>query len=145
LGFVSCYSPIQDDGKGVNTAGVPYYGMLAFAVARAGCAELLPIEIGTQRDNVTGYVLGSAGKPRSLIIVNRDRSQDAHISFTELKMGAMSALRLTAPSAESTSDVIFGGASVDAEGHWKQNTRERIRDGSVTVSKMNAIVLRSAG
>jgi hypothetical protein len=31
LGFVSSYSPIQDDGKGVNSAGVPYYGMLVLA------------------------------------------------------------------------------------------------------------------
>lgn len=37
LGFISSYSPIQDDTKGVNSAGVPYYGMLAFATAFADC------------------------------------------------------------------------------------------------------------
>jgi hypothetical protein len=145
LGFVSCYSPIQDDGKGVNTAGVPYYGVLAFAVARAGCTQLLPIDIDAKRDNITSYAMGSSGKPRSLIIVNRDRSQDAHISFTKLKIGTVSALRLMAPSAESTSDVTLGGASVDAEGRWKANTREHIHDGRVTLPKMSAVVLRSAG
>jgi hypothetical protein len=142
LGFVSCYSPIQDDGKGLNTAGVPYYGMLAFAAARAGCEELLPIDIDTRRDNVTGYALGSAGKPRSLVVVNRDKSQDAHVSFTELKMGTVSALWLMAPSVESKSDVTLGGTSVDAEGQWKAKNREHIRGGSVTVPKMSAVVLR---
>ena len=47
LGFVSSYSPIQDDGRGVNFAGVPYYGMLAFATAFAGSHQLLPLERGS--------------------------------------------------------------------------------------------------
>jgi hypothetical protein len=140
LGFVSCYSPVQDDGKGMNSAGVPYYGMLAFAVARAGCQQLLPLEFGTHL-NLTGYVLGSAGKARSVVILNRDRSHDANISFKELKMGTVSALRLVAPSIDSKTDVTFGGASVDAEGHWKAKTREHIHDGKVTVAKMSAAVL----
>jgi hypothetical protein len=143
LGFISCYSPIQDDGKGINTAGVPYYGMLAFSIARAGCQELLPIDIDTQRVNLTGYVLGSAGKPRSLVVVNRDRSQDAHLSFTELKMGTVSALRLSAPSPDSKDQVTLGGASVDTEGRWKAKTREHIHDGRVTIPKMSAAVLQS--
>ena len=36
LGFISPYSPIQDDLHGLNSAGVPYYGMLAFAEAHKG-------------------------------------------------------------------------------------------------------------
>ena len=144
LGFISSYSPIQDDGKGTNTAGVPYYGMLAFAAARAGCQELLPIDFDTQGVNLTGYVLGSGQKPRSIVIVNRDKSQDAHISFAELKMGNVSALRLTAPSPDSKAEVTFGGASVDAEGRWKPKTSEHIRNGRVTVPKMSAAVLRRA-
>ncbi len=38
-GVVSSYSPIQDDGKGNNTAGVPYYGMLACATAMNGSTK----------------------------------------------------------------------------------------------------------
>jgi hypothetical protein len=143
LGFVSCYSPIQDDGKGVNSAGVPYYGMLAFAVASSRCQELLPAELDAQGLSLTVYVLGTAGKARSIVIVNRDRPQDANISFAGMKMGEVSALRLMAPTAESKDGVTFGGDSVDPEGRWKANAPEHIRDGKVIVPKMSAVVLRA--
>jgi hypothetical protein len=143
LGFVSCYSPVQDDGKGLNSAGVPYYGMLAFAVASAGRQQVLPSEFDARGLSVTSYVLGVAGKPRSLVIVNRDRSQDADVSFAEMKVGAVAVLRLTAPTAESKDGVTFGGSSVDAEGRWKANALEHIRNGKVMVPKMSAVVLRS--
>src|SRR6185312_13150970 len=59
LGFVSSYSPIQDDGHGVNAAGVPYYGMLAFAKAFAGCDALLPLDFDANNINCTAYAMGS--------------------------------------------------------------------------------------
>jgi hypothetical protein len=144
LGFVSSYSPIQDDGKGMNTAGVPYYGMLAFAIALAGCPEVLPIDIDAQGVNLTAYVLGAGGKPRSVVVVNRDSSQDANLSFAELGLGNVSALRLIAPSPDSTSGVTFGGASVTPEGQWKAKNEEHIHDGRLTVPRMSAVVVRSA-
>jgi hypothetical protein len=143
LGFVSCYSPIQDDGKGVNSAGIPYYGMLAFSAASGGHPQVLPAEFDAGGPSLTGYVLGTSGKPRSIVIVNRDRSQDANVSFAEMKMGAVSALRLTAPTAESKDGITFGGNSVDAEGRWKANALEHIHNGKVTVPKMSAVVLRA--
>jgi hypothetical protein len=144
LGFVSSYSPIQDDGKGVNTAGVPYYGMLAFATAHAENDELLPVEIESAGINLTAYVLGSGGKPRSIVIVNRDRDKDADVSFSELRMGDVFALRLVAPSLESASGVTFGGAAVDPDGRWSATTVERVRNGYVEIPHMSAVVLCSS-
>jgi hypothetical protein len=144
LGFVSSYSPIQDDGKGLNTAGVPYYGMLAFTTALADNSEVLPVDIDTQGVNLTTYALGAGGKPRSVVIVNRDSSQDAHLSFAELGMGGVSALRLLAPSPDSTTGVTFGGASVNSEGGWTAKKEEHIHDGVVSVPRMSAVVLHSA-
>jgi hypothetical protein len=143
LGFVSSYSPIQDDGKGVNSAGIPYYGMLAFSVASAGRQQVLLSEFDAGGLRLTGYVLGTSGKPRSIVIVNRDRSQDANVSFVEMKMGVVSALRLTAPTPESKDGITFGGGAVDAEGRWKANALEHIHNGKVTVPKMSAVVLRA--
>lgn len=143
LGFVSSYSPIQDDGKDVNSAGVPYYGMLAFATAMSGCHQILPIELETEGTNVTAYVLGAGGKPLSVVLVNRDNTRDAHLSIAELGMGSVSALRLTAPAPDSRTDVTFGGAAVDADGQWKAKSQERVRSSSITVPRMSAVVVRS--
>lgn len=143
LGFISSYSPIQDDQKGVNVAGPSYYGMLAFAVAVADCNEVLPIDIDTRGINMTTYVLGTGGKPRSVVIVNKDTLQDAHLSIRELGMNAVIALRLRAPSAGSKTGITFGDSAVDPDGNWKARTTEEIRDGAVTIPRMSAIVLRS--
>ncbi len=143
LGFVSSYSPIQDDGKGVNSAGVPYYGMLAFALAMKGCREVLPLDFEAQGTSLTAYALGAGGRVRSVVAVNRDTSQDARLSISQLGMGRVSAFRMKAPAPDSKTDVTFGGASVDPEGRWKAKTQERVSDGTVTVPKMSAVVLCS--
>lgn len=144
LGFVSFYSPIQDDGKGNNTAGVPYYGMLACVTAMDGSPEVLPIDMDLHGMNITAYALGTAGKPRSLVVVNRDASQDAEVVFADLKMGSVHAMRLSAPSEFSRADVTFAGAAVDAGGHWRPRKVESIRNGKVTVPRMSAVVLLHA-
>ena len=143
LGFISSYSPIQDDGKGLNTAGVPYYGMLAFASAISGCDEVLPVDVDTQGANITAYVLGTGGKPRSVAIVNRDATRDGTVSIRQLGMANASVLRLSSPAADSTVGVTFGGASVDQDGVWKAETRERCQSGIVPVPHMSAAILRA--
>jgi hypothetical protein len=142
LGFISSYSPIQDDGKGTNTEGAPYYGMLSFDAALADCSEMLPIDVDTRGMNVTVYVLGESGRPRSVVVVNKDSSRDAHFSIKEL-MGDVYALRLLAPSEQSRAGLTFGGSQVDAEGRWTVRTKEHIADGNVIVPRMSAVVLRS--
>jgi hypothetical protein len=143
LGFISSYSPVQDNGKGANSAGVPYYGMLAFAEARRGCNQILPAEIDMAGINATAYMLGASGKPHSVVIVNRDRTQSAAISIRDLAMGDVIALRLAAPSPDSKSGVTFGGSSVDANGHWTAASKEHVRDGTIAVPPMSAVVLRA--
>ena len=143
LGFISSYSPIQDDQKGMYTAGPPYYGMLAFAAALTDCNEVLPIDIDTHGINMTTYVLGSGGKPSSVVIVNKDSLQDTHLSIRELGINTGIALRLIAPSGESKTGITFGNAAVDPDGRWREGAKEEIRDGAVAIPRMSAIVLRS--
>ena len=143
LGFISSYSPIQDDGKGVNSAGTPYYGMLAFAAATAGGLDVLPCELETGGVNLTAYVLGSGAKARSVALINRDRTKDATVPLSELGLSKASLLRLLAPSAESTNGVTFGGASVDAMGRWVAAKKETVRGAVVTVPAMSAAVIRA--
>jgi hypothetical protein len=87
LGFVSSYSPIQDDGYGNNSASIPYYGMLAFAEAARGCAEIVALQLPSQPasspDNLTGYALGHTGRFSAIAIINRGDS-DAFLSLAHL-------------------------------------------------------------
>lgn len=141
LGFVSSYSPIQDDGKGKNSAGAPYYGMLAFATAFAGCHQMMPLQADKENGSVHAYVLGAGGKPHRVVIVNMDSISDAHVSFANLGTSRASVLRLHAPAADSTSAVTFGGASVDASGHWRARRQELVKNGQADVKAMSAAVL----
>jgi hypothetical protein len=143
LGFVSSYSPIQDDGKGMNTAGAPYYGMLAFVAATADSPQALPVDFDPHGIMLTSYVYGALGKPRTVVVVNRDTLQDAVISIAELGMGQVTAFSLIAPAPDSKTGVMFAGAAVDAQGRWKVETAEHIHDSRVNVPRMSAVVLRS--
>jgi len=143
LGFVSSYSPVQDDGKGMNYAGVPYYGMLAFAAAMAGCHQVLPLELDAQGANMTAYALGATGKLRSVVVINRDSAHDAGLSLTQLGLKNVSILRLSSPAPDSTVGVTLGGASVEPDGSWKAKAHERSQGGIVTIPRMSAVVLRT--
>jgi hypothetical protein len=141
LGFVSSYSPIQDDGKGMNSAGVPYYGMLAFATALAGCHQLLPLEPGSGSDSLHAYVFGASGKPRSAVVISMGTATEARVSLGGLGMKSARVLRLTAPSADSKIGVLFGGTQVGENGRWRAASGDRIGGGELTVPPMSAAVV----
>jgi hypothetical protein len=148
LGFISPYSPIQDDGRGNNSAGIPYYGMLAFAEAARGCGEIVALQLPSQPpsspDNLTGYALGDAGRFSAIAVINRGDS-DAHVSLEQLGFHPrLHALRLLAPSLFSRTDVTLAGASVDENGSWKPAHIEPVESSSLLVPKTSAVVfLRS--
>ena len=142
LGFESLYSPIRDDSKGPVIAGIPYYGMLAFASATSNGLEVLPVEFDNQGVNLTAYVLGRRGHARTVVVVNRDSARDARISFEELGIRGTTALRLSSPSISSNMGVTFGGAAVDITGQWKATHVEHVPHGNIFVPHMSAVVLR---
>jgi len=141
LGFISSYSPLQDNGHGLNTAGVPYYGMLAFAAAFAGCHQMFPLEAVSQEPFQSVYVLGAGGRPRSVVVVNTDPVKAVYISTAELAFPRASLLRLLAPGSASTKCVTFGGATVDPSGHWQPAFKERVRSERISLPAMSAAVL----
>jgi hypothetical protein len=139
LGFVSSYSPIQDDGRGANSAGVPYYGMLAFKAAFSGCNQILPLEPSNLDERISAYALGAAGKPRSLVVVNMS-TVDAVFSVESFGFKHASVLRLTAPSPDSKSGVKFGNSAVDSTGRWSNRSREILKEKTIHVSRMSAAI-----
>jgi hypothetical protein len=144
LGFVSSYSPIQDDGKGVNSAGVPYYGMLAFAAAFEGCHQMFPLDAGSWSDSLDSYVLGANGTPRNAVIVNMDPAVDVQVSVAKLGMKDARVLCMVAQAADSKVGVTLGGAQVDESGRWKARSKERISNGYVSVPRSSAALVLSA-
>ena len=143
LGFISPYSPIQDDGHGLNSAGVPYYGILAFAIANHGCTEVMAVEIPESTDSFTAYALGAAGKVVCAVLINRGTS-DTRVSIAKLGLSRrLTVMRLLAPSANSKTDVTFAGSSVDASGKWTATQAKHTLASDVLIPKMSAAVLRS--
>lgn len=141
LGFVSSYSPVQDDGHGNNTAGVPYYGMLAFALAQAGCTQAIPLEMPVAQTDVTAYAFGNQSRVRSIVLVNRSPN-DIQVSTVACDMQKASILRLTGTTADRPTEVTLGGAAVEPTGHWSASTRERLVDGLVHLPAMSCVLAR---
>ena len=141
LGFVSSYSPIQDEGRGNNTAGVPYYGMLAFANAREGCTHSVALEKPTDADGLTAYALGDGQRVKSIVLVNRSATE-LQASVGRLGLDKWTAMRLIGPSADSKS-VLLAEAAVDPSGRWHANRQEVVKGANLTVAKMSAVILLS--
>ncbi|MBB5057990.1 hypothetical protein HDF16_002696 [Granulicella aggregans] len=118
LGFVSSYSPIQDDGAGHNSAGAPYYGMLAFATAVAESREVLAMSHATSDRELSSFTLGRAGRLHSVVLINKSATASLPFSLSELNLRKLTVLYLRGPSPESTTGITFGGAAVDPQGRW---------------------------
>ena len=142
LGFVSSYSPVQDDGAGHNTAGAPYYGMLAFAQAVAGCSTVLKCSLDAGDSTLTAYALGEGRRMRSVVLINKSHTVRV-VSRRSIPLGRASMLRLTAPSLESTGGITLGGRAVDAEGRWSSSRAESSEHAEIVVAPASATILRA--
>jgi len=143
LGFVSSYSPIQDDGNGLNRAGVPYYGMLACAEAMRGCTDFIAMDGVDPASGLTAYAMGRAAKISSLVVINRS-DNDALLSIANLGMARPEVMRLQAPAIDSRDGITFAGAAIGADGNWSAVNAEAIHGAQIPVSRMSAAVIRSS-
>lgn len=141
LGFISFYSPIQDDGHANNTAGVPYYGMLAFATAQRGCGQAIVLEVPAEATDLTAYAFGSGDGVQSLVLVNRGRDS-VQVSAAALGLRHGTVLRLNGPASDSKTGITFGGAAVDASGNWAATQTEHVDRDTVRLPGMSAAVVR---
>jgi hypothetical protein len=144
LGFVSSYSPIQDDGAGHNYAGTPYYGMLAFATATAGTTSIVAVDTGRPDLNLTAYALRHGDRLRSLVLINKTADHSISVSTVKLPTRRFSALNLNGPSLESKTGILFAGAAVDPSGNWTRSKGNVVQTGTISVLPASAVVLLSA-
>ncbi|HEY5254050.1 MAG TPA: glycosyl hydrolase family 79 C-terminal domain-containing protein [Acidobacteriaceae bacterium] len=125
LDFISSYSPISDDGKGNYSAAPDYYGMLAFAHAAQG--ERLALDYDPGSINLTAHATLQDQHRIAITVVNKDASRDAEIELNSKQhLSRASVMRLTGPSLESQQGVTFAGATVAADGTWREGKTEFI-------------------
>jgi len=127
LGFISSYSPIEDDEKGRYWAAPEYYGMLAFA--QAGVGRVIGCTADAGELNLKAYATQPAEKHVFLTLINKENSTEANViiePITALPFRGGSVTRLSAPSLESKSGISLGGVSVSPGGTWEPAQAEEI-------------------
>jgi alpha-L-arabinofuranosidase len=118
----SHYSPIARAANGAFEAKPLYYAMLVFAYA--GHGSLLPIH-QQGMPSVRAFAVRGTDGERRVVLVNKDLTQSAKIRISTTGQKA-TILRLAAPSADSKTDITFGGASVDSNGNWAPSFTESV-------------------
>ncbi len=117
LNFISSYSPIGDDEEGTYTAKPEYYGMLAFRQASGG--RRVAVEVAPGAFNLSAYAV-TEGRQVVATLINKDVSGPVAVDLgCARRLREATALRLEAPSLESSTGVTLGGAPVTAAGRWK--------------------------
>ncbi|MEP6673240.1 MAG: glycosyl hydrolase family 79 C-terminal domain-containing protein [Chthoniobacter sp.] len=145
IGFVSHYSPIFRDESGDLSARPEYYGMLAFSLA--GHGSLVKLTTSEHALNLTAYATQHPYGALWITIINKDLALAANVELTLPEGRATAeAFRLTAPSAQSKSDVTLAGAPVAADGTWTPHEPEKIsvvgRIASFPVPAASAVLVR---
>ena len=127
-GSSSTDTPISDTLGAVTSVQPIYYGLLMAALAGQG--SLLSTQLSAASLNVTSYALRSADGGLSLIIVNKDATQNLDLSITlpaamtSATLQAMTQLSAgaTTPSLAALSGVTIQGAPVALDGTFNPSS-----------------------
>jgi hypothetical protein len=121
-GDASGYTPIADHSGAVLGARPEYYGVLLFTLAGQG--TLYPTSVSAGGLNVTAYAVKNASGGLSVVVVNKDETQNLRLTITlpqtatSAKLLAMTQLSsgASSPSLSATSGVTIQGAAVNPDG-----------------------------
>ncbi len=128
LGVISAYSPIGDDEHGTYTAKPEYYGMLAFSRASRGRRVAVDAQRGDL--NLSSYAVAT-DQQVMVTLINKDRTREAAVDLRcRGRILKATAMRLEAPSLESSTGVTLSGAGVSGDGRWKAMRDEPLRVGA---------------
>jgi hypothetical protein len=148
LDFVSSYSPLRGDVSSGYSVGPDYYGMLAFAQATPG--KMVAVDFDAAGLELTAYAVIHESGELTLAILNKESSQDAHLSLRAgSRFTRARALWLRAPRLESKDGVTLGGASIAVDGSWKPKAYEQpaVKSGTceLPVPAASGVILTFAG
>jgi hypothetical protein len=109
------YTPIADNNGVVVEARPEYYGALLFALAGPG--SVLQTSVAAAALNVTGYAIRSGGGGVSIVVVNKDSTQNLHLSVdTGQTVNTAAVLILSGPALDAASGASIQGAAVAQNG-----------------------------
>jgi hypothetical protein len=133
LGFISSYSPIDDDEQGHHSAAPEYYGMLAFSLAGRG--DLLPVEIDAPTTEIKAYATRPKEGGLVLSLINKGEVASVLQLDTGSQSRDASVIRLTGPAIDAKKEIMLGGTEVTSRGTWKAATAEvlPVRKGQLTL------------
>lgn len=134
------YTPIEDNEGVVMGAQPIYYGLLLAAMAGQG--TLLSTQLSAGTLNVTGYAVEGADGGLSLVIVNKDETQNLDLSvtlpssMTSATLQAMTQLSAgaTGPSLSALSGVTIQGAAVAIDGSFNPSASYSLSIGGAQLS-----------
>ena len=137
------YTPVCWDAKTGYRPLPIYYGLLLFKAVGGG--RPLPVTCETSANLAAHAVLAADGGQR-VILVNKERGRAVRVRIEGSAADRTATLlRLSAPSLESTTGILLGGAAVQADGAWSSGELEAIRgDGKtfeVSVPAASAVVV----
>jgi hypothetical protein len=111
------YTPIADDSGGVIEARPEYYGLLLFTLAGPG--TLLETQLSAGTVNATAYAVRTASGGLSVILVNKDTTQNLVLTIrTNQIIQTATLITMTGPSLAATSGITIQGATVDKDGSF---------------------------
>lgn len=126
-----------------------FYGMLLFhygAVGQLVNTTLTTTGTFTPSDTLTSFATRDDHGVLRVTLINAGTSQD---HLVDVQLGAFyrtySMLRLQAPSLTAQNHITMGQATVDSDGHWKDNSADTLRLNSqhteVLVPSASAVIL----
>jgi hypothetical protein len=111
------YTPIARGEGGRHHARPLYYAMLMFAQAARGA--LVPVRLATDMRALAAFAVRTPEGSLRVFLVNKDFARAVRVGMDARRsFAAVSVMRLAGPSADATSGITLGGASVDDFGRW---------------------------
>ena len=132
-GNATGYTPIADSDGVVVEARPEYYGVKLFTLA--GTGTLLGTTLSASGLNVTAYAVKAASGGLSLIIVNKDSTQNLSLTVDcGQTVSLATLLEMTGPSLDATSGVTIQGATIGQDGTFTPQTAYTLTATGNTVS-----------
>jgi hypothetical protein len=153
-GDVNSYSPIADNDGAVVEARPVFYGMKLFTLAGQGTLCQTNLSVGGV--NATAYAVKDSSGDMTLVIVNKDATQNLQLSvslpqavssaslttMTQLSAGA------DGPSLAATSGVTIQGASINQDGAFAPSAAYTLAPSGAQVScyvpALSAVLIKTA-
>jgi hypothetical protein len=127
------YTPIADSDGVVVEARPEYYGVLLFTLAGQG--PLLSTTIDAGALNVSAYTIQNSPSRLSMIVVNKDATQNLQFTATCASAVQSATLQLlTGPSLSSSSGVMIQGGTVNPDGSFSPQSSYGVAVSGVTFS-----------